>query len=62
MKTAAAVRSGIRSAHTPGKIEDGTTGDRANEHYHRYKEDIGLINGTRREGLPVFDRVAAGVS
>src|SRR5512141_2910133 len=23
----------------PGKIEDGTTGDRANEHYHRYKED-----------------------
>src|SRR4029078_8617835 len=30
-------------SHTPGKIEDGTTGDRANEHYHRYKEDIGLI-------------------
>ena len=32
-------------AHTPGKIEDGTTGDRANEHYHRYKEDIGLDQG-----------------
>jgi beta-glucosidase len=30
-------------AHTPGKIEDHTTADRANEHYHRYKEDIGLI-------------------
>src|SRR6266540_2774268 len=30
-------------AHTPGKIEDHTTGDRANEHYIRYKEDIGLI-------------------
>ena len=30
-------------AHTPGKIEDHTTGDRANEHYTRYKEDIGLI-------------------
>ncbi len=30
-------------AHTPGKIEDGTTGDNANDHYHRYKEDIGLI-------------------
>ncbi|QPF83601.1 beta-glucosidase [Bradyrhizobium genosp. L] len=29
--------------HTPGKIEDGTTGDRANDHYHRYKEDVGLI-------------------
>lgn len=27
----------------PGKIEDGTTGDRANEHYHRYQEDIALI-------------------
>jgi beta-glucosidase len=30
-------------AHTPGKIEDHTTADRANDHYHRYKEDIGLI-------------------
>ncbi len=30
----------------PGKIEDGTTGDRANEHYHRYKEDIALIKAT----------------
>lgn len=27
----------------PGKIEDNTTGDRANEHYHRYKDDIRLI-------------------
>src|SRR5215471_20745447 len=30
-------------SHTPGKIEDSTTGDRANEHYHRYKDDIALI-------------------
>jgi beta-glucosidase len=30
-------------SHTPGTIEDGTTGDRANEHYHRYKEDVRLI-------------------
>ena len=30
-------------AHTPGKIEDGTNGDLANDHYHRYKEDVGLI-------------------
>ena len=30
-------------AHTPGKIEDNTNGDLANDHYHRYKEDIGLI-------------------
>ncbi|MGY8682257.1 GH1 family beta-glucosidase [Bradyrhizobium sp. UFLA05-153] len=26
-----------------GKIEDGTNGDRANEHFHRYKDDIALI-------------------
>ena len=32
-------------SHTPGKIEDGTNGDRANDHYHRYKEDVGLIKG-----------------
>jgi len=30
-------------SHTPGKIADGTNGDRANEHYHRYKEDVRLI-------------------
>jgi beta-glucosidase len=29
--------------HTPGKIADGSSGDRANDHYHRYKEDVGLI-------------------
>ncbi|NYG44093.1 beta-glucosidase [Bradyrhizobium sp. IAR9] len=30
-------------SHIPGKIEDGSTGDRANEHYRRYKEDVALI-------------------
>jgi beta-glucosidase len=30
-------------AHTPGKIGDHSTADRANDHYHRYKEDVGLI-------------------
>jgi len=30
-------------SHTPGKIEDGTTADRANDHYHLYKEDVRLI-------------------
>src|SRR6201990_718814 len=30
-------------AHTPGKIADQTNADRANDHYHRYKEDVGLI-------------------
>jgi beta-glucosidase len=27
----------------PGKIEDGSNGDRANEHYYRFREDIALI-------------------
>jgi beta-glucosidase len=30
-------------SHLPGKIEDGSNADQANDHYHRYKEDIGLI-------------------
>ena len=30
-------------AHTPGKIKNGDTGDIANDHYHRYKEDVVLI-------------------
>jgi beta-glucosidase len=30
-------------AHTPGTIGDHSTADRANDHYHRYKEDVGLI-------------------
>src|SRR3954468_22036316 len=30
-------------AHTPGKIGDHSNADRANDHYHRYQEDAGLI-------------------
>jgi beta-glucosidase len=30
-------------AHTPGKIKNGDTGDVANDHYHRYKEDVTLM-------------------
>ncbi|MET0693244.1 MAG: GH1 family beta-glucosidase [Propionibacteriaceae bacterium] len=30
-------------AHTPGKIADGTNGDVADDHYHRYAEDIALL-------------------
>ena len=29
--------------HTPGKIGDSTNGDVANDHYHRYKEDVALM-------------------
>src|SRR6202048_1915977 len=34
-------------SHTPGKIEDHSNADRANDHYHRYKEDVGLIRELR---------------
>src|ERR1700724_2268838 len=30
-------------SHTPGKIRDRTNADRANDHYHRYKEEVRLI-------------------
>src|SRR5262245_62164885 len=30
-------------AHMPGKIKNGDTGDVANDHYHRYKEDVALM-------------------
>src|SRR4030095_11343939 len=30
-------------AHTPGKMKNGHTGDVANDHYHRYKEDVALM-------------------
>jgi beta-glucosidase len=32
-----------RFAHTPGKIQNGDTGDVALDHYHRYKDDVALI-------------------
>jgi beta-glucosidase len=32
-----------RYAHTPGKIRNNDTGDVANDHYHRYKEDVALM-------------------
>lgn len=32
-----------RYSHTPGKVRNGDTGDVANDHYHRYPGDIGLV-------------------
>jgi beta-glucosidase len=32
-----------RFAHTPGNILDGTTGDVACDHYHRFAEDVALM-------------------
>lgn len=34
-----------RFAHTPGRIMDGSTGDVACDHYHRWREDIALMKG-----------------
>ena len=62
MKTAADARSGTLSATRRARSRIDTNGDRANDHYHRYKEDVGLIKGSGGQGLSVFDRVAAGVS
>jgi beta-glucosidase len=33
-----------RFAHTPGKIANGDTGDVACDHYHRWRDDIGLMS------------------
>ncbi len=30
-------------SHTPGKIEDGTNGDIADDHYYRWREDVDLM-------------------
>jgi beta-glucosidase len=30
-------------AHTPGAVANGDTGDVANDHYHRYRDDIALM-------------------
>jgi len=35
---------------TPGKVAKGDTGDVANDHYHRYPEDIGLMKDLGLQG------------
>jgi beta-glucosidase len=40
-----------RFSHTPGKIEDNSTGDVACDHYHRYVDDIALM---RQLGLKAY--------
>jgi beta-glucosidase len=38
-------------SHTPGKTHDGDTGDVADDHFHRYKEDIALMKAL---GLKIY--------
>jgi beta-glucosidase len=40
-----------RFSHTSGKIEDGSTGDIACDHYHRWREDVALM---RELGLRAY--------
>jgi beta-glucosidase len=40
-----------RFAHQPGKIQDGTSGDVACDHYHRWAEDVALM---RELGVPNY--------
>jgi beta-glucosidase len=37
-------------SHTPGKIWENQTGDRACDHYHRWQEDIALMKGMGLQG------------
>jgi beta-glucosidase len=32
-----------RFSHTPGKVQDGDTGDKACDHYHRWEDDLKMI-------------------
>eukprot|EP01018_Ginkgo_biloba_P033180 Gb_09557 [translate_table: standard] len=38
-------------SHTPGKIDDGSNGDVADDEYHRYKEDVRLM---KRMGVDAY--------
>src|SRR3954452_7996535 len=31
-------------SHTPGRVDKGDTGDVADDHYHRYREDVALMS------------------
>ena len=39
-----------RFAHTPGKVANGDTGDRACEHYYRWREDLDVMRSLGLEG------------
>ena len=46
-------------AHARRRSSDGTIGDVADDHYHRYAEDIALMAALGLQRLPLLDRLAA---
>ena len=48
-----------RFAHTPGKIKNNDSDDVANDHYHRYSEDVAPDEADRRQRPQVLDLLAA---
>ena len=46
-------------SHAPGAIVDGSTGDVACDHYHRWAADLDLLRLAGRAQLPLLDRLAA---
>ncbi|MCA9938027.1 MAG: family 1 glycosylhydrolase, partial [Anaerolineales bacterium] len=40
-----------RFVHTPGRVQDGATGDVACDHYHRWREDVALM---RQLGIQAY--------
>ncbi len=45
-----------RFARSESRIEDGSTGDVACDHYHRWEEDVGLMNRLRLRRLSLLHR------
>lgn len=53
-----------RYCHTPGRIDDGDTGDVASDHYHRWAEDLDLVRsvGLNAYRFSAADRAAGEAS
>ena len=49
-------------SHTPGKVVENATGDVADDHYHRYKEDVQLMKSLGVKSLSLLYRLATCVS
>ena len=49
-------------SHTPGKTDNGDTGDVACDHYHRYRDDVRLMAELGAQRLPLQHRLAAHLS